>query len=100
MNLEVLNATISSSLVKQFPEFKEKIHELKMENNHFADLMKRYEDVDKHVFRIESDEEPTGDEYLRELKKKRLQLMDEITRSLTIFLLLENLPLHKVRKFC
>ncbi|MDR4505460.1 MAG: DUF465 domain-containing protein [Candidatus Scalindua sp.] len=65
-------------LVKQFPEHKDKIHELKMTNNHFADLMKKYEDTDKHIFRIESDEEPSGDEYLRELKKKRLQLTDEI----------------------
>lgn len=65
-------------LVKQFPEYKEKIHELKMSNNHFAGLMKKYEDIDKHVFRIESDEEPTGDEYLRGLKKQRLQLTDEL----------------------
>ncbi len=41
-----------------------------MTNNHFSKLMKEYEEVDKHVFRIESDEEPTGDDYIRDLKKK------------------------------
>ncbi|GJQ58700.1 MAG: DUF465 domain-containing protein [Candidatus Scalindua sp. AMX11] len=65
-------------LVKQFPEYKEKIHELKTTNSHFANLMKKYEELDKHVFRIESDEEPTGDEYLRGLKKQRLQITDEL----------------------
>lgn len=65
-------------LIKEFPEHKDRIHELKMANNHFSDLMKQYEDVDKHVFRIESGEEPTGDEYLRDLKKERLKLKDEL----------------------
>ena len=57
-------------LVKEFPDYKEQIHELKMTNNHFSKLMKEYEEVDKHVFRIECDEEPTGDDYIRDLKKK------------------------------
>ena len=65
-------------LVKEFPEYKEQIHDLKMTNNHFSKLMKEYEEVDKHVFRIESDEEPTGDEYLRDLKKQRLKIKDEL----------------------
>ncbi len=65
-------------LVKEFPEFKEQIHNLKMTNNHFSKLMKEYEEVDKHVFRIESDSEPTGDEYLRDLKKQRLKIKDEL----------------------
>ncbi|GAX61490.1 hypothetical protein SCALIN_C22_0204 [Candidatus Scalindua japonica] len=65
-------------LIKEFPEYKEQIHDLKIKNNHFAKLMKQYEDIDKHVYRIESDEEPTGDEYLRDLKKDRLKLKDEL----------------------
>ncbi len=65
-------------LVKEFPEYKEQIHNLKMTNNHFSKLMKEYEEVDKHIFRIESDEEPTGDEYIRDLKKQRLNIKDEL----------------------
>ncbi len=65
-------------LVKEFPDHKDQIHELKINNNHFAKLMKEYEELDKHVFRIESNAEPTGDEYIRELKKKRLKLKDDL----------------------
>jgi len=65
-------------LVKEFPEYKEQIHNLKMTNNHFSKLMKEYEEVDKHIFRIESDEEPADDEYIRDLKKQRLKIKDEL----------------------
>ena len=44
----------------------------------FSKLMKDYEEIDKHIFRIESDEEPTSDEYIRDLKKQRLKLKDEL----------------------
>ena len=37
-------------LVKEFPEYKEQIHNLKMTNNHFSKLMKEYEEVDKHIY--------------------------------------------------
>lgn len=70
-------------LMKEFPEYRDRIHELKMTDNHFVNLMKKYEEIDKHVFRIESDQEPTGDEYIRDLKKQRLQLKDEIYNIIT-----------------
>lgn len=65
-------------LVKEFPEYKEQIHDLKTTNHHFSKLMKEYEEIDKQVFRIESDAEPTGDDYIRDLKKKRLKLKDDL----------------------
>ncbi len=37
-------------LVKEFPEYKEQIHNLKMTNNYFSKLMKEYEEVNKHIF--------------------------------------------------
>ena len=40
--------------------------------------MKEYEEVDKHIFWIESDEEPTGDEYIWDLKKQRPKIKDEL----------------------
>ena len=70
-------------LVKEFPEYKEQIHNLKMKNDHFSKLMKDYEEIDKHIFRIESDEEPTSDEYIRDLKKQRLKLKDELHGIIT-----------------
>jgi uncharacterized protein YdcH (DUF465 family) len=34
-------------LIKEFPEHKEKIHELKVNNNHFRKLAFEYEGIDK-----------------------------------------------------
>ena len=65
-------------LVKELPEDKDEIHNLKANNNYFHHLMERYEEIDKQIFRIESDEEPTSDEYVNRLGKERLQLKDEL----------------------
>lgn len=70
-------------LIKEFPDHKEDIHRLKMEDNHFHGLMEKYEELDKHIFRIEDGEEPTEDAYVEELKKERLALKDEIYAMLT-----------------
>lgn len=65
-------------LVQEFPEHKETIHRLKMENIRFSNFMERYEELDKHVFRIEDGSEPSSDEYVESLKLERLSLKDQI----------------------
>ena len=65
-------------LIKEFPEFKDAIHQLKADSLHFKNLMDKYEELDKHIFRIEDGEEPTDDSYVETLKKERLLLKDEI----------------------
>jgi uncharacterized protein YdcH (DUF465 family) len=65
-------------LVHEFPEHKEKIHELKIENNHFAKLFDEYHDVDREVRRIEQGVETPSDFYTEDLKKRRLSLKDEL----------------------
>lgn len=57
---------------------KKKIHELKMNNNHFAKLFNDYNEVEHEVHRIESGAENTSDEYLEKLKKERLKLKDNL----------------------
>ena len=66
------------SLAKELPEFKEQIHQLKMENRHFAKLANEYHDLDNEIIRIEEGIENTTDEYVDGLKKKRLHLKDEL----------------------
>ncbi len=66
------------SLVKELPEMKDKIHQLKMQDAHFARLFDEYHDIDHAVIRIEEGIENTSDEYLEELKKKRLFLKDNL----------------------
>lgn len=62
----------------EFPEFKEEIHHLKMNDNHFARLFGEYHEADHAVHRIESGAENTSDEYLETLKKQRLLLKDQL----------------------
>lgn len=66
------------SLAKELPEFKDKIHELKMQDRHFARLFDDYHDIDHAVIRIEDGVENSSDEYLESLKKQRLQLKDQL----------------------
>ncbi len=62
----------------EFPEFKDRIHEMKMNNNHFSKLYGKYSDLDKEVFRIEGGIETPSDEYTDSLKRQRLKLKDEL----------------------
>ncbi len=70
------------NLVQEFPEFKQRIHELKLNDNHFARLFAEYHDVDHEVFRIEQGTEVSSDDYLEERKKLRLHLKDQIFTAL------------------
>ncbi|MDH5469088.1 MAG: DUF465 domain-containing protein [Gammaproteobacteria bacterium] len=63
-------------LINEFPEHKDKIHQLKVHNNHFRRLAFEYEGVDKAIVRAEQGIEALGDSYLETLKKERLALKD------------------------
>lgn len=65
-------------LVHEFPEYREKIHNLKMTNSHFKRLFDDYHTIDKEVYRVENDIEPASDTTLEDLKKRRLALKDEL----------------------
>ena len=70
-------------LVHEFPEHREKIHQLKTQNTHFAKLFSEYHDIDHAVHRIESGAEVSSDEHLEHQKKARLLLKDQLYRMLT-----------------
>lgn len=65
-------------LLHEFPESKETIHALKLNNNHFARLFDEYHHVDHEVHRIETGAVATSDDYLETKKKQRLKLKDEL----------------------
>lgn len=69
-------------LADEFPEFKDQIHELKMNNSHFRRLAHEYEGLDKSIFRAEQGIEVVNDDYLSEIKKERLHLKDLIYQML------------------
>ncbi len=66
------------SLINEFPELRELIHEMKMSDNHFARLFAEYDAAEHDVHRVESGAEAASDERLETLKKKRLALKDEL----------------------
>ncbi len=65
-------------LHEEFPEFADKIHEMKLANNHFNKLAEDYHRLNRDIHRAETDIEPTTDEHLEEMKKERLKLKDDI----------------------
>lgn len=69
-------------LVHELPEHRDRIHDLKMNDSHFARLFDEYHEVDHEVHRIETGVENTSDEYLEERKKHRLYLKDELYRMI------------------
>lgn len=62
----------------EFPEHKDVIHALKTSNNHFSKLFDEYHAVNRHVRRIEENNEPITDSEFDSLKRERLRLKDEL----------------------
>jgi uncharacterized protein len=65
-------------LVEEFPEYKDAIHQLKVDNAYFRRLAHEYEGLDKSIFRAEQGIEIVNDDYLESIKKERLHLKDLI----------------------
>ena len=65
-------------LVHEFPEHREKIHALKMENAHFSKLFDEYHAATKAVEHLENTGIPVSDVDFENHKKKRAQLKDQL----------------------
>lgn len=62
----------------EFPEYYDRIHELKASNSHFVRLFNQYHDINREIRRIEEGVENSSNEYVEELKKKRLLYKDKL----------------------
>ena len=69
-------------LVHELPEYKDRIHELKTSDRHFARLFDEYHEVDHEIHRIEEGVETPDDSYLEGRKKLRLYLKDQLLAML------------------
>jgi uncharacterized protein YdcH (DUF465 family) len=69
-------------LVYEFPELRDRIHELKTSDHHFAKLFTQYHEVDHEVHRLEQGSEVSSEQYLEERKKVRLSLKDQLYSAL------------------
>lgn len=68
----------SHDLFHEFPEYRDRIAELKAADPRFTKLFDEYHAINDEVERIELQLETPSDFYTESLKKQRLHLKDEI----------------------
>ena len=70
-------------LAHEFPELKQRVHDLKVESAEFRRLYEEYGVVDNEIHRIEQGIETPSDAYTEALKVHRVQLKDRLYGLLT-----------------
>ena len=70
-------------LASDFPEYADEISTRRQSDAHFARLVDEYHTINRDVHRAETDVEPTSDDHLTEMRRKRIALKDEIYGLLT-----------------
>jgi hypothetical protein len=65
-------------LLHEFPEYQDKIHQLKLENHHFKKLFDDYDELEHEIHRMNIGIENTSDVILHMKKSKLLFIKDEI----------------------
>ncbi|TRW98455.1 DUF465 domain-containing protein [Paracoccus sp. M683] len=68
---------------EEFPDDAQKIHDLKLSNNHFARLLEEYDEVNDKVHSAESYNPPITDEAEKQLRQQRAHLKDQIAAMLS-----------------
>jgi uncharacterized protein YdcH (DUF465 family) len=74
---------IPHELPEEFPDEARFIDQLSKSNHEFQRLVAGYNEINQQIYRIESEDEPTTDEVLQVLRKRRLKLKDDIAAMLT-----------------
>lgn len=73
---------VPHDLAEDFPESADRIAALKQSDAHFARLVEEYHTVNRAVHRAETRVEPVGEEHEAGLRRRRMDLKDEIGRLL------------------
>lgn len=69
-------------LVHEFPELRDRIHELKMGDAHFRRLFDAYHELTTEVEKMENEVTPVSTPIEEEAKMRRVHLKDELYRML------------------
>lgn len=69
---------VPHELSSEFPEFKDKIHNLNQADAHFLKLTEGYHTVNREIHRVETNVTPKDDQYEKQIRQKRMALKDEI----------------------
>ena len=70
-------------LSEEFPDFADRISDLKQNDAHFARLADEYHDLNGRIHRAETLVEPMEEQAEHGLRKERARLKDEIYRMLS-----------------
>jgi uncharacterized protein YdcH (DUF465 family) len=62
----------------EFPEYLQRIHDLKAHDSRIAHLCDEYERLNREIVDIEENDKPFQDFEFEELKKRRLKVKDDI----------------------
>ena len=75
--------TTHLDLSQEFPEFKDKIHEMKMADAHFRRQFEEYNDLCQAIYRAEQRIDLLSEDAEEALRKQRLSLKDKLYVTLT-----------------
>ena len=70
-------------LVHEFPELKDRIHDLKMSDAHFRNLFEEYHKLTRSIENMENEVTPVSTHTEEEAKMRRVHLKDELYKMLT-----------------
>ncbi len=70
--------SVAHDFLQEFPEYKDAVHRLKGSDQHFVKLFEAYQECNGQLHRIEQEIETPSDAFVEELKKKRLNLKDQM----------------------
>lgn len=70
-------------LIHEFPQLKDKIHELKISDAHFRSLFDEYHKLTRSIENMENEVTPVATHTEEEAKIRRVHLKDELYRMLT-----------------
>ncbi|WP_220720607.1 YdcH family protein [Agarivorans litoreus] len=71
------------ALIFEFPEHRDKIHQLKVADSDFNSLAKRYHQLDHKIRGLEATQVPAEDQYFMQLKLQRVHLKQQIFNILS-----------------
>ena len=82
IKVKVIMSHTPHELAEEFPEHKDKIHDLKMNDAHFAKMVDKYHEVNRAVHRMETRIEPVTDDVEEQTRRERMVLKDQIATYL------------------
>ena len=69
-------------LIHEFPELKDRIHELKVSDHHFRNLFEEYHTLTRSIENMENEVTPAATRTEEDAKIRRVRLKDELYRML------------------